>query len=232
MIPTIIHTGLLSVNTLIVPLVDNKVFIVDPASCSYSQDENVIINYLNDNNLVPIAVILTHGHFDHISGLPILRKNFPSIPILINEKDSKMIGENSEVEQSSSLMRMGLYNFIPYVSNLPSATSFLVDEKSVFDCLSNDDMKKISDDVVKNSLTEWKVIHTPGHTPGCVCIFNQKEKILISGDTLFYHSRGRTDLPGGSEFEIQKSISSILEIIDDDVKIYPGHDRTGFTKID
>ena len=84
----------------------------------------------------------------------------------------------------------------------------------------------------KSALSDWKIMHTPGHTEGGICLLNKKDKILISGDTLFYHSWGRTDLPGGNEREIQKSLSAILYEIEGDVRIYPGHDRFGFTKED
>ncbi|HPW27735.1 MAG TPA: MBL fold metallo-hydrolase, partial [Tenuifilaceae bacterium] len=66
-------------------------------------------------------------------------------------------------------------------------------------------------------------IHTPGHTPGSICLYLQNEKMLLTGDTLFYRSIGRTDLPGGSYDAIIRSITIKLMVLPDDVAVYPGH---------
>ena len=66
------------------------------------------------------------------------------------------------------------------------------------------------------------------YTKGSACFYNESEKVLISGDTVFYQSYGRTDLPGGSEAQMQKSLSRIFETLPDDVLVYPGHGACGF----
>lgn len=81
---------------------------------------------------------------------------------------------------------------------------------------------------LKASLVQWKVLHTPGHTKGCVCFYNESEKILLSGDTVFYHSWGRTDLEGGDEGQMMKSLVYIKNNVVPDAKVYPGHDYNGF----
>ena len=83
-------------------------------------------------------------------------------------------------------------------------------------------------EAVLNSLSHWRVISTPGHTKGSVCFYNESEKALISGDTVFYQSYGRTDLPGGSESQMQKSLAKIFETLPKDVLVYPGHGAYGF----
>lgn len=225
----VIKTGPLSVNTLIVPLCENKVFVVDPADCKYSEDEGKVASYISENELQVVAVILTHGHFDHVSGLPFLCEKNPNIPVLIHEKDARLLGSDSALEQNKELSLMGFREFLPFVSNLPSVTNFLQDGKTLLECFGGNQNFDVE---LKTALSNWEVIHTPGHTPGCVCVLNEKEKILISGDTIFYHSWGRTDFPGGSEIEIQKSLRAVYEKIQDDVRIYPGHDYFGFTKKD
>lgn len=217
-----IATGPLGENSLIVPLEENRVFIVDPASCAFSGDEKKITSYLAANSLKPAAVILTHGHFDHVAGLPFLKKCFPNLPILIHKDDSQMIGANSERIQSFDLAMMGFEDFIPSVSNLPDATNFLEDGKTLADCL------EISD----SALAKWKVIHTPGHTKGSCCFYNRDEKILIAGDTIFYRSWGRTDLFGGSEEDMEKSLAKVKKIISPDTMIYSGHEYSGFKAAD
>ena len=68
----------------------------------------------------------------------------------------------------------------------------------------------------------FKVLHTPGHTPGCVCLYNEEEKVLFSGDTLFRAGYGRYDLPGGNVQELVKSLN-MLPTLPGDTKVYPGH---------
>lgn len=216
----LLHTGPLGVNTYIVSLGGPYVFIIDSAACKFCDDETVVTDYLSSNNLVPVAIVQTHGHFDHVAGLTALHSAYPDIPILIHKDDSAMIGKDSARIQSYCLGEMGFDAFVPAVSNLPEANFFLEDGKTLFDSLQN---QKVPD-----TLSDWLVIHTPGHTQGSVCLYNESQKILISGDTVFYHSWGRTDLFGGSETQIRKSILKLQKIINPNTLVYPGHDKVGF----
>ena len=72
----------------------------------------------------------------------------------------------------------------------------------------------------------WKIIHTPGHTPGSICLYNETEKALLSGDTLFaYGGYGRTDMYGGDESQIIHSLAFLQEQIPAGTHVYPGHDE-------
>jgi glyoxylase-like metal-dependent hydrolase (beta-lactamase superfamily II) len=71
-----------------------------------------------------------------------------------------------------------------------------------------------------------KVFHTPGHTPGGVCYYLPDEQVLMSGDTLFCGSVGRTDFPGGSMSQLVRSVSEKLFTLPGEVKVYPGHERS------
>ena len=220
----LLHTGPLSVNTYIVPICENYVFVLDPADCAFSSDEGSVVSYLNSKNLKPLAVILTHGHFDHVAGLFSLKKSFPDIPILIHSADSNMIGADSADMQGRALAQMGFDEFLPFVSGLPSATDFLEDGKTLADCLSS----YFLSDQVKKSLENWQILHTPGHTEGSCCLYNEGERILLSGDTVFYHSWGRTDLIGGNEPKIHQSLLKIMEYCEEDSRVYSGHDGSSF----
>jgi hydroxyacylglutathione hydrolase len=225
----VLQTGPLGVNTYIVKLCGSVVFIVDSAACTLCGDEYKVTRYLASHNLIPVAVVQTHGHFDHVAGLPALCSGYKNIPVLIHKDDAQMIGPDSARIQSLCLGGMGLEEILPAVSNLPAATGFLEDGKTLADILapSTEYAAVISDDVLA-SLAEWAVIHTPGHTPGSVCFYNKKEKLLISGDTVFFHSWGRTDLFGGSESTMHASLVRLSRIIEPDTRVFPGHEMTGF----
>ena len=78
-------------------------------------------------------------------------------------------------------------------------------------------------DIIEFGNVKLNVIHTPGHSKGCICLYNEKDKILFSGDTLFIESIGRTDFPGGSYKDVIKNIKEKLLILPDETLVYPGH---------
>lgn len=226
----VIQTGPLGVNSLVVSLSENKVFIVDPACCSFCGDEKKITSFLAENNLEPVAIVLTHGHFDHVAGLPFLKKVYPDISVLIHKNDKFYIGAEGIQIQREQLSYIGFYDFADSVCNLCDCDGFLDDEKNLYECLSsckNTPTNNLLPSVC-DCLKDWKVLYTPGHTMGSVCLYNEKENVLISGDTLFYKSWGRTDL-GGSEELIMQSLRKIKNRVDGNALVYPGHDYFGFT---
>ena len=224
----ILHTGPLGVNTAVVTLCGNRVMIVDPGACSFCGDEELLVRYLDDQKLDLAAIVLTHGHFDHVSGLPFLHKTYPDIPILIHEADSLLLGADSGKAQSADLAAMGFSAFLREVSGLPEADGFLKDGQTLAACMEGLPLPGCCDGRTCAALDGWRVLHTPGHTRGSVCLYNESEKLLISGDTLFYMSWGRTDLPGGSEREIRQSLKRLTHQCAPDTRVYPGHDSYGW----
>lgn len=232
-----VRTGVFGVNTLVLPVYENAVLIVDPACSKKTGDDKAFVDFLRKNSLVPCGVFLTHGHFDHIAGTRILKDEFPFARLSVHEKDSFMIGENALVIQSGILDSMGIGAFSETLENLPCADVFAKDSEnlsSVFGTgnLAADkdfsELYKGSFPELKDALSEWNVIHTPGHTKGSVCIYNEKKKVLVSGDTVFYLSYGRTDLPGGSDEEMRQSLNRLKENVSPDSLVFPGHDKSGF----
>jgi len=152
-----------------------------------------LLKRIEELNLKVKYIINTHGHMDHIGGNSWF-KNHLSAPLMIHSADAPML--------VNSAMNLSLYVGNP-VSSAPP------------DVLLEDGMEL--------SLGKYpvKVIHTPGHTPGGICLL--ADKFLISGDTLFEQSIGRTDLQGGNHQQIINSIKNKLFVLPDDVIVFPGH---------
>lgn len=211
----VLHTGVFKVNTLVVPLEGGKCFIVDPAACALSGDENLILDYLKAHKLECEGIVLTHSHFDHITGIAPLKTAFPSAKIALHESElSEFNGSGMPGPMNNSVLRFfGAPELLQVVGAQPAADTLLREGMTIFG---------------------WKVLHTPGHTPGSICLYkadggDEGRGLLISGDTLFdYGGYGRTDMYGGDEVEIQKSLARLHREIPAGTLVYPGHDNFGF----
>ncbi len=220
---TLLHTGPLDVNTYLVNVFENRVLVVDPADCSFCGDCGKVYSFLQKNKLSPLAILLTHGHFDHVAGLPFLKEKYPHTPILIHADDAAYLGENSAAAHERILYAMGFDEFLPSVTNLPKADAFLQNGKTLEESLSPFIADSNDKNKVLTSRSKWRIIHTPGHTPGSVCLYNKEEEILLSGDTLFHGSWGRTDLAGGNENQMQQSLALLEDLCGNTVLLYAGH---------
>lgn len=158
-------------------------------------DAKAIITLIDSLGCRPAAIFLTHGHFDHILAVRELKEHYP-VKVYAYKDESELL-------QSES-MNLSIYH----------GSSVRV----VPDILLNDG------EYITAAAIEFKVIHTPGHTSGSCCYLVESEKILFSGDTMFYRSHGRTDFVTGSESRIIRSIKEKLLTLDGDTVVYPGHD--------
>ena len=148
---------------------------------------------LEKNSLSPTAILLTHAHFDHIGAVAGLLERFPSLPVYIGESDVAVI---------SHPMNQMPPDYPPV-------------KKPASICA-------IGHAGPLEGLGGLEVIETPGHTPGGVCYYLPAEKLLLSGDTLFAGSVGRTDLPGGDMPALLESLKR-LTVLPDDTLVIPGH---------
>lgn len=204
----VIRTGVFGVNSLIVPLPQNKCFVVDPAACELSGDQNKISSYLESKKLECVQIVLTHTHFDHITGINHLKKCFPNAKVSVHSLEAGELQNPPGPMNDSAIRFFGELSLLKAVSVQPTAEILLHDGDAVFD---------------------FSVIHTPGHSPGSICLYSSERNILISGDTIFdYGGYGRTDLYGGNESEIIKSIEKLHKMIPPGTLVYPGHDSFGF----
>lgn len=162
--------------------------IVDPGD-----EGKRIVSYLKKEELNVVAILLTHGHADHISALTYLR-DFTKAPVYIHIDDENMLTNP----------KSNLSSFIGEDLSFKKA-EFVLES----DCQLNLASFKID------------VYHTPGHTRGGCC-FKLENKVFC-GDTIFAESIGRTDLPGGSYSQILKSIKEKILVLDDQVELFPGH---------
>lgn len=153
---------------------------------------------LEENKLAPKLILLTHGHFDHIGGAKGVVEKHPEVKIVIGEKDAPML---------------------PAAINNPNWQEFI----------TADDYKGLKADMTVHEGDEltvgeliFRVLETPGHTRGGVCYIC--EDCIFSGDTLFRHECGRTDLDGGDYPTILRSLKRLHDL-KGDFNVLPGHDE-------
>jgi glyoxylase-like metal-dependent hydrolase (beta-lactamase superfamily II) len=165
----------------------------------------VVSEFLTQNNLELKTIVLTHSHFDHIIDLKKFQSNY-KIKIYVHLADE--------------------YRLLNPMEHLPQGMPFVMDKIEV-DEYVNDEQILIFGNI------KLKIIHTPGHTKGGVCIEIIGEKKIITGDTLFRAGIGRSDFTGGDFEEIEHSIREKLYCYPDDYEIFPGHGASssiGFEK--
>ncbi len=168
-----------------------ETLIIDPA-----WDSKDITQYIDENGLKVVAVLLTHGHFDHIYGVQMLKDR--GIKVIAPEREKELLG-NVEMNLSK--------RFKKPVSVIPDETV-------------------IDGDILELAGFSIRVIETPGHTSGSVCYAFSEQNVIFTGDTLFNGTIGRTDVPTGDWDVECESVRTKLFCLPEKMICYPGHGMT------
>ena len=182
---------------------EKECVVVDPADKG-----TAIYDALRRNGFRVAGILLTHGHFDHIWGLDELRNAANAVAECdATEGDDRPVKVYAS-EAERELLRDAHKN---------------VSEQAGRPCVTSADVYvKDGEEITLAGIT-FKVIFTPGHTAGGCCYYVEEAGFLVSGDTLFAESVGRTDFPTGSMGTLVRSIREKLLVLPEDTKVYPGH---------
>jgi glyoxylase-like metal-dependent hydrolase (beta-lactamase superfamily II) len=181
-------------NTYVVWDETGEAAVIDAGNSTPAEDR-ALDEFIAGKGLRLVAAINTHGHFDHALGLPHVKRTY-GVPFAAHSADGFLL------ENASPAGKI----FGVAAGTLPSI-----------------DIDLAKREEITFGGTTLKIIHTPGHTPGHVCLFDPVGRVVFTGDTLFADSIGRTDLPGGDYSWIMRSILEKILPLGGDVRVYPGH---------
>jgi glyoxylase-like metal-dependent hydrolase (beta-lactamase superfamily II) len=184
-------------NTYLLYNEHNECIIIDPG-CYYDHEKDELQSFINTNKLQPKILLNTHCHLDHVFGNKFIAEEY-NLKLKAHALEQPVL----EMAPASGLM----FN-LPFDSYMGEITF-----------LEEGDVVSLRDD-------KLKVIHAPGHSPGSICFYCEKQKFIIGGDVLFKNSIGRTDLPYGSHEDLIRNIKEKLFALPEDVIVYSGHGPT------
>lgn len=183
-----------SENTYIISNESRECWIIDPG-CYSAQEKQKLADYVAEKQLKPVRLLNTHCHLDHIFGNAFVADTYQLSPEW--HENETFIAQNAKI--SAMMFGVNVPEFREPKGFIQPGTALHLGED------------------------EFKVLFTPGHSPGSVTFYNEKEKYAIVGDVLFRESIGRTDLPGGNYDTLIKAIKKELLVLPEDVVIYNGH---------
>ena len=178
-----------------------KAICIDPGEASPE-----VVGYIRENEYDLQAIVLTHGHLDHVGGTAYLHREFPAVHILIHEYEAPLYLSLPRQPLMMGIQPHQLAALGMDYEDPPRPTRYL----------SHGEMIELGD-------LRFSVRHCPGHTPGHIVLAEEKEEVVFTGDCLFSGSIGRTDLPGGDYDQLIGSIRDNIMSLSDDFVIKCGH---------
>jgi glyoxylase-like metal-dependent hydrolase (beta-lactamase superfamily II) len=194
-----------SENTYVIYDETKECILIDPG-CYDQTEKQVLIDFIKSKSLKPVRLINTHCHIDHVLGNAFAAKTW-KLRLELNFLEIPLLRAVTDYGPSYGI----------FCEPSPEPFAFLNEG-----------------DVIQFGKSALDVVHTPGHSPGSICLISKDQQFVIAGDVLFQMSIGRTDLPGGDYNTLIKSIVTKLFILPDQYRVYPGHGPSttiGFEKI-
>lgn len=176
---------------------DTREAVIIDCGAYYDDEKAMIAKYIRDNDLKPVAHLLTHAHFDHFWGADYIAELY-GLPPRCPQPDRPLYDDVDEQVRS-------ILHYSIRCANPPAGEDITPES------------------VIPFGSHQLTVIPCPGHTPGGVCYYCESEHILFSGDSLFQNSIGRTDFPGGNHWDLINALKSLIKTLPGDTTVYPGH---------
>lgn len=179
------------------PFMVNTYLLIDNGNCVVVDPGHVCENlkqFIIDNNYNLEKIIITHGHIDHVAGVNFLKEYFTETKVLMNKKDEELV---NNINNQADLFGL------PHINNI-IIDEYIPDSGNI--------------ELIGNM---FEILHVPGHSPGSICL--HCEDRLLSGDTLFSGSIGRTDLLDGDYDTLITAIESKLLTLPEETRVFPGH---------
>lgn len=175
---------------------ETKECVIIDAGCFFPQEEQTLADFIENNGLKLKRVLNTHLHFDHAFGNAFLARHYAILP-------EAHVGDEFMIPTMPEQAKRFGFNYTVLTQNLGGHL--------------------VEGDIIKFGNTELKAIHVPGHSPGSICFYNEKDGVLIAGDVLFLESIGRTDLIQGDLGTLLDGITKKLLTLPEETKVYCGH---------
>lgn len=168
--------------------------IIDPG-CYFDDEKDKLVDFISKMDLKPILLLNTHCHLDHVFGNKFVAEKY-DLKLHIHEKEKRVL-------EMAPFAGLGF--------NMP------------FDNYNGEILFIKGGDIINIGSDRLSALLTPGHSPGSLSFYCEKDKFVISGDALFHRSIGRTDLPGGDHELLLKNIREQLFVLPDETQVYSGH---------
>jgi hydroxyacylglutathione hydrolase len=181
-----------------------RAIVIDPA-----QDGRSLAERLCERGIEPEGIVFTHGHLDHTAGasefIQFYRERGIELRCAVHGEDASFLGESGYAKNQALFRDLGDENFFMSLYRpLPKADIILKDSDEIFD-------------------SGLRVLHTPGHTRGSICLVSESDRLVYTGDTLFLMGVGRTDSEDGDQDALLASLRRLFSTVPNEYDCFPGH---------